>query len=185
MAQIMTRPTRTLALLLGLLVTMLMATGCSNPPVVVDGKMPIEIGGQTFMCQIVADPDTRELGLGKRESLPADEGMIFSFPDSRLRSFVMRDCLFPIDIIFLDSAGRIVAMHHMPVEEPIREDETRASVINGQLFAGTYEMRLAKYSSRYNAQYAIELLGGTLEQFKLNEGDRIEFDTEYLQSITK
>ncbi|MFG0246413.1 MAG: DUF192 domain-containing protein [Phycisphaerales bacterium JB052] len=185
MAQIMIRPNQTLTLFFAMLMSMLTISGCSNPPVVVDGKMPIEIGGQTFMCEIVADPDTRELGLGKRESLPADEGMIFSFPDSSLRSFVMRDCLFPIDIIFLDSAGRIVAMHHMPVEEPIQEGETRSSLVNGRLYAGTYELRLAKYSSRYNAQYAIELLGGTLEQLNLNEGDRIDFDTEYLQSITR
>ena len=175
MAHTLTRPARTLTLLLALLVTTLAGFGCSNPQVVIEGKMPIEIGGKTFKCEIVADQDSRELGLGKRESLPADEGMIFSFPDSRLRSFVMRDCVFPIDIIFLDSAGRIVAMHHMHVEEPKKEDESQYQ----------YEMRLAKYSSRYNAQYVIELLGGTLEKLDLEEGDRIEFDTGYLQSVTE
>jgi len=175
MAQIMTRPTQFITLFCSLLITMLASFGCSNPQTVIDGKMPIEIRGEVFMCEIVADDDLRELGLGKRESLPADEGMIFSFPNSRLRSFVMRDCLFDIDIIYLDSAGRIVAMHHMPVEDPKLEGESQYQ----------YEQRLAKYSSRYNAQYVIELLGGTLERLDLNDGDRIEFDTEYLQSVTQ
>lgn len=186
MAQFMTAHARTLALLLALTLAALPGMGCSsNRPAVVDGKMPVEIDGETFMCEIVADDESRTLGLGGRESMAPNEGMLFSFPNSRLRSFVMRDCLFDIDIIFLDSAGRIVAMHHMPVEEPIREDETRSYSVGGVTYAGTYEARLKKYPSRYNAQYAIELLGGTLERLDIAEGDRIDLDTEYLQSITQ
>lgn len=186
MAQIMNQPVRTLALLTALTTATLPGLGCAgNQPAVVDGKMPVTIDGETFMCEIVADDETRTLGLGGRESMAPDEGMLFSFPNSRLRSFVMRDCLFDIDIIFLDSAGRIVAMHHMPAEEPIREDETRSYSVAGVTYAGTYEARLKKYSSRFNAQYAIELLGGTLERLEIAEGDRIELDTEYLQSITR
>lgn len=176
MAQIMI-PTRRSLMLMSLLATLAVCVlgGCSNAPSMIDGKMPVEIAGKTYQCEIVADDATRTLGLGKRESLAPGEGMLFSFPDARLRSFVMRDCLFDIDIIFLDSAGRIVAMHHMPVEEPKREDESQYQ----------YEMRLAKYSSRYNAQYVIEINGGELAKLTLKEGDRIELDTEYLQSITR
>lgn len=176
MAQIMTAPPR-FSMLMSMLaaLALLVLGGCSNPPSVIDGKMPVEIAGKTYMCEIVADDASRELGLGKRESLPAGEGMLFSFPDARLRNFVMRDCLFDIDIIYLDSAGRIVAMHHMPIEEPKREDESQYQ----------YELRLEKYSSRYNAQYVIEINGGELAKLSIKEGDRIELDTDYLQSITK
>ncbi len=175
MAQIITRLPRN-SVLMGLMAVLLcLIGGCSNAPAVVDGKMPVEIAGTTYMCEIVADQESRTLGLGKRESLPADEGMLFSFPEARLRNFVMRDCLFDIDIIYLDSAGRIVAMHHMPVEAPQGEDESIYE----------YEMRLKKYSSRYNAQYVIEIQGGQLEKLAIKEGDRIELDTEYLQSITE
>jgi uncharacterized membrane protein (UPF0127 family) len=174
MAQIMTRPHRLLLLLAIAAITPLLLSGCSKPSVI-DGKMPVTLDGETFLCEIVADEATRTLGLGGRTGLEEGTGMLFSFPDSRLRNFVMRDCLFDIDIIFIDSAGRIVAMHAMTVEEPKRADESIYQ----------YEMRLTKYSSRFNAQYVIELTGGTLERLDLNDGDAIELDTEYLQSITK
>lgn len=176
MAQIMTTE-RNFPILMSIvmMLTPLVLIGCNNAPSVIDGKMPVEIAGKTYMCEIVADDELRELGLGKRETLPQGEGMLFSFPNARLRNFVMRDCLFDIDIIFLDSAGRIVAMHHMPAEESKREGESQYE----------YESRLAKYSSRYNAQYVIEINGGELEKLNIKDGDRIELDTEYLQSITK
>lgn len=147
--------------------------GCSKP-VVIDGVLPVEISGQTFELEIVADDATRTLGLGGRAHLDDNKGMIFSFPNTQIRSFVMRDCLIDIDIIFLDGSGRITAMHHMPIEEPKKPEESMYS----------YENRLTRYSSRFNAQYAIELVGGMLEQLKLEPGQQIKLDTEYLQSIT-
>jgi uncharacterized protein len=171
MASIVTNRALWISLLFSI---MLPLSGCSKPAVI-NGIMPVEIGGRTFQLEIVADDETRNLGLGGRTQIDADKGMLFSFPDSKLRRFVMRDCLIDIDIIYLDSAGRIIAMHHMPIEDPKGENET----------LGVYELRLKKYSSRYNAQYAIELAGGMLEELDLNEGEFIKLDTEYLQSITK
>ena len=157
-----------------LLMLILPLVGCSKPTIV-NGWTPVKIGTKTFQLEIVADDDTRTLGLGGRTELDADKGMLFSFPDARLRNFVMRDCFIDIDIIFLDANARIIAMHHMPIEEPKGDDETMYQ----------YEIRLKKYSSRYNAKYAIELAGGMLEQLKLNEGDKINLDTETLESISR
>ncbi len=168
-------PARLFGWLLASLLGVASVTGCSTHPPVVDGLMPVEIGGRTYQLEIVADDTSRTVGLGGRSGLAPDHGMLFSFPDARLRRFVMRDCVFPIDIIFLDSAGRIVAMHHMPIEEPKKEGESQYE----------YEMRLAKYSSRFNAQYAIELDGGELERLDLKDGQQIDLDTEYLRSITQ
>lgn len=175
MAQILNNPARSLMLLLTMLVSVLVCTGCSNPQPLVDGKLPVEISGKTFQLEIVADNETRTKGLGDRRELAPGEGMLFSFPDSRIRTFVMRDCYIDIDIIFLDSAGNIVAMHQMKVEEPKRPDETQSQ----------YENRLKKYPSRFNAQYAIELAGGALDQLDLTEGDHIDLNTSYLESVTQ
>lgn len=173
MASIVTRTNRVL-ILLSLLCAIALLGGCSKPAIV-DGVLPVEIGGKTFALEIVADNDTRNLGLGGRTEMDADKGMIFSFPDSKLRRFVMRDCYMDIDIIFIDSAGRITAMHHMPTEGDKRDDETQYA----------YESRLLKYSSRFNAQYAIELVGGMLETLNLEDGQQIKLDVEYLQSVTR
>ena len=45
----------------------------------------------------------KELGLGNRASLPADEGMLFVFDHPSAYGFWMKDMSFPIDIISLDS----------------------------------------------------------------------------------
>lgn len=158
--------------------------GCTKPGAP-EGYERVEIGGRTFVLELVADPATREKGLGDRESIPEDGGMLFSFPDSAVRQFVMRDCLVPIDIIFLDADGLIVAMHHMPVEPPIQPGETRIEVVNGFTRQGTYEARLKRYSSRFNARYAIEIRGGLLEELNLQTGQQIPLDTKRLAGITR
>lgn len=150
------------------------APGCSKPATP-DGYERVEIGGRTFLLELVADPKTREKGLGDRESIPEDGGMLFSFPDSSVRQFVMRDCLVPIDIIFLDADGLVVAMHHMPLDEPRREDENDVQ----------YERRLKRYSSRFNARYAIEIRGGLLEELDLRTGQQIPLDTKRLAGLTR
>lgn len=156
------------------LVACVAAPGCSKPSVPA-GFERVVIAGRPFTLELVADDATRMKGLGDRTSIPEDGGMLFSFPDSRIRQFVMRDCLVPIDIIFLDADGRIVAMHHMPIEDPKRDDED----------AMQYELRLARYSSRYNARYAIELKGGMLENLDLQAGQQIRMDTKRLAEITE
>lgn len=147
--------------------------GCSKPAAP-EGYEAVDIGGRRFTLELVADDAKRIKGLGDRTSIPEDGGMLFSFPDSRIRQFVMRDCLVDIDIIFLDADGRIVAMHHMPTEPPKTPEETDY----------TYEARLQRYSSRYNARYAIELKGGMLENLDLQPGQQIRLDTKRLAEIT-
>lgn len=174
MAHHLTRSIPTIFAMLALLMTGLQMSGCSKPTLV-DGKAVVNLDGTDYSLTIVADDATRERGLGGVESLPEKGGMLFVFPDSRLRAFVMRDCLIDIDILFLDPSGRIVAMHHMPVEPPQTESEN----------AIQYENRLKRYSSRFGAQYAIEIDGGQLKTMNLQEGQLINLDTEYLQSIVQ
>lgn len=152
----------------------MMLISCSKPAIV-DGKAVVNLDGTAYELTIVADDATRERGLGGVTSLPENGGMLFAFPDSKMRSFVMRDCVIDIDIIFLDSTGRIVAMHHMPVEDPKKPEESMME----------YELRLKRYSSRFSSQYAIEILGGKLEGMSLTEGQQIDLDTDYLKSIVQ
>lgn len=130
----------------------------------------VVIDGRAFYLELALDEPTRVRGLSGREHIEPDGGMLFVFPNSAVRQFVMRDCLVPIDIIFLDGAGRVVATHHMPVE-PRADGESD--------FA--YEQRLTRYSSRFPAQFAVELAGGTLEGLAVKPGDQPRFDVEGLK----
>lgn len=131
----------------------------------------VSLGGRTFHLELALDDQTRFRGLSERTHIERDGGMLFVFPRPAVQQFVMRDCPIPIDIVYLDGAGRVVAMHEMTPEEPRRPGESDAA----------YEQRLKRYSSGYAAQFVIEIAGGTLPGLRLSEGDRVELDTNGLK----
>ena len=73
----------------------------------------MRIGFQTFDLEIAKTPDELETGLMNRNSMPADHGMIFVFAAPQELHFWMKDTRIPLDIIFLDSGGKVVSIHHM------------------------------------------------------------------------
>ena len=161
-----------LVLLLGVSVgAALLGTGVGCEREQDSDVITVTLDGRAFHLELAADNDVRFQGLSGREHIEADGGMLFVFPRPQVLQFVMRDCLVPIDIIFVDAAGRIVAMHAMTVEDPKGATETQAA----------YEARLRKYSSRFAAQFAIELAGGTLETLDLEEGEQIALDWDALK----
>lgn len=121
------------------------------------------LGGERFTLQTALTPDDRFQGLSGVAELPENGGMVFVFPDAAPRAFVMRDCLIPLDIVFLDPGGRVIRTAHMPLDPP-----------------GTPERNLTRYESRYPAQFVIELAGGTLERLDLAPGDSVELPYERL-----
>ena len=139
----------------------------------------VEINGEWFQLELALDNETRFKGLSGRDHIEPDGGMLFVFPRAASQKFVMRDCLTDIDIIFLDPAGRITAMHHMPTEPP-RDPETEP--LDSRGLNQDYEDRLKKYPSRFAAQFVIELAGGTLERLNLSEGDLIKLDIDGLKA---
>jgi hypothetical protein len=125
----------------------------------------VTINGRTFELELALDDDARYKGLSGREQIAADGGMLFVFPYPRQTQFVMRDCLVPIDLIFLGPGGEVVAMYHMQVE-PL---ETRSKPQRW-------------YSSELKTQYVLELKGGTLDDLNLNRGDRVELPFDALKA---
>jgi hypothetical protein len=136
-----------------------------------DTHATVLIKGEPFRLELALDDRTRVNGLGGRESIPEDGGMLFVFPRAARRAFVMRDCLVPIDIAYLDNAGRVVAIHEMQVE-PRRPGESPME----------YERRLTQYPSRYPARFAVEVAGGTLVPLGLETGDVVQMDLETLKA---
>jgi uncharacterized membrane protein (UPF0127 family) len=141
----------------------------------------VKIDDEWFHLELALDGTKRFQGLSDRTHIEEDGGMLFVFPKPAQQAFVMRDCPIPIDIIFLDAAGRIVAMHKMTVEEPRRPDEPET----GSAATDKYEQRLVRYPSRFPAQFVIELAGNTLDRLELKEGDLIKLDVDGLKARAK
>lgn len=174
MAHVRVRLPKLLALL-----TAVFAAACAPTLVGCDEETARDVGAitiddRTFFLELALDQEERIQGLSGREQIEEDGGMLFVFPRPAVQEFVMRDCPVPIDIIFVDPTGRVTATHQMQVE-PREEGES----------ADAYNRRLKRYSSRFSAQFVIELKGGTLSDLSVSPGDRLDLDVERLKEMAK
>jgi len=147
-----------------LLLLVMMVTGCGAQATSESGKttQSLQIDGRRFKLDLALTEEARIKGLGGRDNIASDGGMLFVFAEAEKQQFVMRDCVVPIDLIFLDPNGRVVRMHQMGVpDNPSNPQKT--------------------YPSTYPAQYAIELKGGTLDKLDLERGDQIQFPRRSLK----
>jgi len=127
----------------------------------------VTIKDKTFTLELALTPMARYRGLSNRASVAADGGMLFVFRSPDVQQFVMRECLVPIDIAFVDAKGKVVATHAMQVEP-----------------YDTPEGELKRYSSGKPAVMAVELQGGMLDKLGIKPGDTIELPYQDLKRRT-
>lgn len=124
----------------------------------------VVLAGQVFLLELALDQQARFQGLSDRSQIAPNGGMLFVFPRAQVVEFVMRRCPVPIDVIFLDPGGRVVATHAMRVDPP-----------------DTPEQQLTRYPSYYPAQFAIEIRGGSLNRLQLRPGQKIGLPLQALK----
>lgn len=147
----------------------------------------VKIAGESFTLEIADEVPERFKGLSGRTFIEPDGGIVFVFPPGQVQvqQFVMRDCPIPIDILYLDGSGRVLACYAMQPEPPRGPGEGQA----GEAMTASnpkYNDRLKRYSSRYPCGLVIEVAGGTLERLKVKDGDVVTFsDLEGLKKRAK
>lgn len=72
----------------------------------------LQINGRSFLLQVAKTEQQRELGLGNRASLPADQGMLFIFPQVQPECFWMKDMYFSLDMVWINANKQVVYIKH-------------------------------------------------------------------------
>jgi uncharacterized membrane protein (UPF0127 family) len=96
-----------LPLVRGALAAGLAAQAAPGPaaPAVVPLTLP---SGKVLQVEVMVKDEDRAMGLMFRPSLPEDHGMLFIFEASGFHGIWMKNCRFPIDILWLDGERRVV-----------------------------------------------------------------------------
>lgn len=119
------------------------------------GTPSVTLRGHTFSVEVMTTPAEQAHGLMGRASMPSDHGMLFVFPEAEPVSFWMKNTLFPEDMLFFDSAHRLVTIHaDVP---PCKADPCPS------------------YLSGVPVRYVLELNAGTAAKLGLRKGDVITF----------
>jgi uncharacterized membrane protein (UPF0127 family) len=109
-------------------------------------------GPHRFAVEVATSPEQMMQGLMFRQSLAPDAGMLFDYQTPSMATMWMKNTLIPLDMLFVDAAGRVVNIHERAVPGSLDAIAAAAPV-----------------------RAVIELNGGTAARLGIRPGDRVQF----------
>lgn len=146
------RVRRPFPLVLAALLVALTPGGAVATPEVIALKLP---SGKTLQAEVMIKDEDRMMGLMFRPALPLDRGLLFVFEAKDFHGIWMKNCKFPIDIVWLDEDRQVV--HLAEAVPPCKADPCPV------------------YQPMKKAAYVVELNAGQARREKATLGSRLEF----------
>ncbi len=122
-----------------------------------EGELFLLKSGDTIQkvdIEVADTPYEQETGLMYRDSMEDDQGMLFVYSSAAPRSFYMKNTRIPLDILFYGADSTLVSYR----ENATPYDET--SIL-----------------SDVPAQFILELNAGKIEEWGIEIGDKIDFQS--------
>ena len=111
--------------------------------------------GKVLQAELMVKDEDRAMGLMFRPSLPLDRGLLFVFDDVDFHGIWMKNCRFPIDIVWLDEERRVV--HVAEAVPPCKAEPCPV------------------YTPMKKAAYVVEINAGQARREKATLGSRLDF----------
>lgn len=111
-------------------------------------SVPLSLSDGSYSVEVADDAVEQLKGLMGRKNLPANRGMLFVYPTDRIAQLWMKNVPFLLDMIFLDSCGKVVQLH----ENAIPNDTTIIQSVTP-------------------VRAVLELPGGASKRDQIREGD--------------
>jgi uncharacterized membrane protein (UPF0127 family) len=111
--------------------------------------------GRQLTAELMVTDEERARGLMFRDALPRDRAILFVFEEAEFESFWMKNCRFPIDMVWLDAERRVV--HVAERVPPCKRDPCPS------------------YRPLRRALYVVEMNAGQAHREKVRIGAVIDF----------
>lgn len=112
--------------------------------------------GAVYQVELARTPEEQAQGLMFRESLPDKTGMLFLFADGGPHKFWMKNTMIPLDMIWMDGAGRVLFVSAQT--PPCKADPC------------------GNYGPEEPAASVLEIAGGMAAREKITPGSVIRFE---------
>ena len=114
---------------------------------------------ENLRVEVASTPEQSERGLGYRDALPDDAGMLFDLHETRVPQFWMKGMRFPLDIVWIGEDKRVVSITQDVPAQP-----------------GATDAELVRVSPAAAVRYVLEINAGAASRHGLLPGAQLTFD---------
>jgi hypothetical protein len=146
--------------IIGILLILIISSSFSVRSNIKDSSLAqVIINDNIIYVEVPKTSAERFKGLGEREFLAENQGMLFVFEQKQKPGFVMRKMKFPLDFIWINDNKIVEITQNAPIPDPDQE--------------------LRVYYPQSEVNYVLEVNAGYTEQHNIEIGDKVDILADF------